>query len=347
MIALLHGAPAFGAVERYVVAVARGLKDADVDATLVYPDVPELEAFGDSGLRTITLDPELVAGPTPLLIRSLRRTLRRLDPAVVHVTDTWPAASVAARLAGVRRLIVTHHTPELRRHDNLAGRLMWRASWLARPTVVYTSQADLQTDGRRLLHRVVIPLGIDLERFAGARPVGGRGGQTVGNVARLAEQKGHRYLLEAVPLVLEHHPDARFVIVGDGELRGELERAAGAAVTFTGERADVPDLLASFDVFAFPSLFEGLCLAVIEAQAAGVPVVATPVGGIVETVVDGETGLLCDVRDPHSLADGIVRLLDDRELASRLAAEAKRRAFERFSEREMVRRTLALYGVRR
>src|SRR5204863_2712166 len=125
-------------------------------------------------------------------------------------------------------------------------------------------------------------------------------------------------------------------IVGDGELRGELEASAAALgvaqrFTFTGERRDVPALLETFDVFAFPSLFEGLCLAVIEAQAAGVPVVATPVGGIRETVVPGETGLLVPTGDPAALAAAIRRLLEDREAAQAMAAEAKRRVRERFS----------------
>ena len=152
--------------------------------------------------------------------------------------------------------------------------------------------------------------------------------------------------LDAALLVLERHRDARFVIAGDGELRAELERAAeplGDRVVFLGARHDVPDLLASFDVFAFPSLFEGLCLAVIEAQAAGVAVVATPVGGIVENVVDGETGLLVPPRDPRALAEAIVRLLDDPSLARSLAERARPRVLQRYSQERMVERTLALY----
>jgi glycosyltransferase involved in cell wall biosynthesis len=140
----------------------------------------------------------------------------------------------------------------------------------------------------------------------------------------------------------------RVVIVGDGELREELARRAdGLPVELTGARDDVPELLASFDVFAFPSLFEGLCLAVIEAQAAGVPVVATPVGGIRETVVDGETGLLVPPGDPAALAAGIRRLLDDRPAAEAMAAEAKRRVQERYSVERMVEDTLRLYGLPR
>jgi glycosyltransferase involved in cell wall biosynthesis len=313
VIALLHGAPAYGAVERYVDQIA--------------------DALGDDGV--------LVRPREDASVRELVAILRRLRPRIAHAMDVWPQAVVAARLARVPRVLVTHHTPELPRRDNLAGRVWQRLGWLARPEVIYTSEADRQRDGRRPSH--VIPLGIELDRFDGARPALPPDGPRVGNVARLAPQKDHRTLIEAARLV----PEAEFVIVGDGELREELERAAeGLRVRFLGARDDVPELLASFDVFAFPSRFEGLCLAVIEAQAAGVPVVATPVGGIRETVVDGETGLLVPPGDPAALAAGIRRLLEDRPAAKAMAAEAKRRVRERYSVERIVDETLRLYGLR-
>ncbi len=335
MIALLHGAGAWGAVEEYVAAVACALGD---EAVLIHPGV---ERFEELGVRTVIVPAG--ASNTVLLTARLTRLLRRLRPSVAHVTDVWPPALVAARLARVPRLIVTHHTPELPRRDNLAGRLWSRLGWAARPEVIYTSESQRAEDGREPAH--VIALGIDLDRFAGGKPTLPRDGPLVGTVARLAEQKGQRYLLEAASLL----PEARFAIVGDGELRPELEALAaklGVAerVLFTGARDDVPDLLASFDVFAFPSLFEGLCLAVIEAQAAGIPVVATPVGGIRETVVDGETGLLVPPRDAGALAAAIRRLLDDPDAAARMAAEAKSRVRDQFSVERMVERTLALYA---
>ena len=333
MIVLLHRAPAYGAVERYVEAIARGVREETV---LVHPGVPEFARLPVRGVEL--LEPSV---PT------LTRLLGALQPRLVHVTDVWPQAFVAARLARVPRLVVTHHTPELPLADNLAGRIWRRLGWAVRPEVIYTSEADRERDGRKRSH--VVPLGIDLERFAHGTPALDDDGPLVGNVARLAPQKDHATLLDAFARVREVRPDARLALVGDGESRAELEARAerlGIAhnVLFTGARDDVPDVLASFDVFAFPSLFEGLCLAVIEAQAAGVPVVATPVGGIRETVVDGETGLLVPTRDPQALAAAILRLLDDRELSARLAAEAQRRVRDRFSEQRMVEETLALYG---
>jgi glycosyltransferase involved in cell wall biosynthesis len=326
VIVLLHNAPAYGAVERYVEAIARGIRE---EAVLVHPGISELERLP---VRSIEL-----ANPS---LTTLVRLLRELRPRLVHVADVWPQALVAARLARVPRVLVTHHTPELPRRDNLAGRVWWHLGWAVRPEVIYTSEADRTHDGRRPSH--VVALGIELDRFARPRPALERDGPIVGNVARLAPQKDHRTLVQAARLV----PEAEFVIVGDGELRSELERTAGPNVRLLGERADVPELLASFDVFAFPSLFEGLCLAVIEAQAAGVPVVATPVGGIRETVVDGETGLVVPTRDAAALAAAIRRLLEDREAAQALAAEAKRRVRERFSAERMVEETLRVYGLR-
>ena len=334
MITYVHGLRNWGAVEEYLAALVRAQGD---DAVLLYPDDPVLAPFAELGGRAFDLD-------APGLTRRLARTLRALRPELVHVTDVFPQALVAARLARVRHLVVTHHTPELPRRDNLAGRIWNRLGWATRPHVIYTSETDRQRDGRPRGH--VIELGIDLDRFARGRRV--LDGVVVGNVARLAEQKGHRDLVAAAPAVLERYADARFVVAGDGELRDQLEalaRPLGDRFTFLGERHDVPDLLASFDVFAYPSRFEGLCLAVIEAQAAGVPVVATPVGGIVENVVDGDTGLLVPPNDPPALAQAILRVLDDPQLGRRLAERARPRALERYGRERMVERTLALYDA--
>ena len=317
MIALLHEAQASGAVERYVDQIASALGD---EAVLVQP---HLQGFS--------------AGSVPSLVR----ILRRLRPSVVHVMDVWPQAAVAARIARMPRLLVTHHTPELPRQDNLAGRAWQRLGWLARPEVIYTSEADRTRDGRRPSY--VVGLGIDLDRFDSAARTLLSDAPLVGNVARLAPQKDHRTLIAAARLV----PEADFVVAGDGELRAELEQLAeGTRVRFLGERDDVPELLASFDLFAFPSRFEGLCLAVIEAQAAGVPVVATPVGGIRESVVDGETGLLVPIGDAPALAAAIRRLLEDRDAARAMAAAARRRVRDRFSIDRMVEDTLRLYRGR-
>jgi glycosyltransferase involved in cell wall biosynthesis len=218
VIVLLHPAPAYGAVERYVEAIARAIRE---ETLLVHPGVEEFESLP---VRTVQIDPSLA---------TLVRLLRSARPRLVHVTDVWPQALVAARLARVPRVLVTHHTPELPRRDNLAGQVWQRLGWAARPEVIYTSEADRERDGRTPSH--VVTLGIDVERFASGRAVLPKqeGRPLVGNVARLAAQKDHRTLLGAAALV----PEADFAIAGEGELRDELERAAGPNVRLLGGRA--------------------------------------------------------------------------------------------------------------
>jgi glycosyltransferase involved in cell wall biosynthesis len=353
LIVLVHGSRAWGAVENYTAAVLDGLREGDEDAVLLYPDVPELAAFAAASggrLKTIPFPAaEVLDSSAPKGVAELLRRLRPLRPRLVHVIDAWPGAMLAARLARPKRVLVTHHTPELHRAYSFAGKALWSLSWLTRPEVVYTSESDRRGDARTRLRTHVVYYGIDLERFANAEPGLAKEGPLIGCVSRLVPQKGLHLLIEAAPAVLSRHPDARFVLVGEGELRGELEEQARAArlagrFIFTGQRQDVPELVSSFDVFALPSYFEGLCYAVIEAQAAGVPVVATPVGGIPENVVPGETGVLVPIGDAAALAEAISDLLDDPEEAGRLASEARRRVFERYPVERMVEQTLRLYA---
>ena len=320
MIVLLHPAPAYGAVERYVAAIARAIR-----ALLVFSGVSEFDALP---VQTVEMHPS---------VGTLTRFLRASRPRLVHVTDVWPQALVAARLARVPRILVTHHTPELPRQDNLAGRAWQRLGW-CRPEPYHRPKPTAQArpvPSRRCLSGSAQSASPQVVRRSTSAMAARSSATSRASPSRRITGRCSRR-----PLV----PEADFAIAGDGELRGELERAAGPNVRFLGTRTDVPDVLASLDVFAFPSLFEGLCLAVIEAQTAGVPVVATAVGGIKETVVDGETGLLVPPRDPEALAAAIRRLLDHPEEAARLAEEARRRALERYSEEQMVSGTLALYG---
>jgi glycosyltransferase involved in cell wall biosynthesis len=148
-------------------------------------------------------------------------------------------------------------------------------------------------------------------------------------VARLSEQKGHRYLLEALPDVFDAFPDARLLICGDGHLREELrERAArfGPQVEFLGIRADVPALLAACDLFVFPSLWEGQGNALLEAMAIGAPIVATAIPSTLGTLDDGVDAVLVPPADPSALSKAMVAMLSDPEMRARLSAAAALRA---------------------
>ena len=198
--------------------------------------------------------------------------------------------------------------------------------------------------------------GVDLDVFRpGARPelrrewFGEDDVLVFGTVARLTVQKGHTYLLDALPKILSELPKARFVFVGDGPLRPSLEEEAerlgvAHAVKFLGSRSDVPELLHGFDVFVLPSLWEGLPNVVLEAMATGLPVVATAVEGTVEAVVNGETGILVPSKQPEPLAEAILRIGRDADLRSRMGSASRRRVEENFSLDGQVRAFEELYS---
>jgi glycosyltransferase involved in cell wall biosynthesis len=170
----------------------------------------------------------------------------------------------------------------------------------------------------------------------------------VGNVGRLAPQKGQRHLIEAMPLLLERVPRAHAVIAGGGDLEDFLRDLADAVgvsdrVHVLGPRRDVPALMQALDAFAMPSIWEGFGLVLLEAMAAARPIVASRVATIPEVVVDGETGLLVPAGDEVALADALTRLADDPGLARRLGEAGQRRLRTHFSVEKMVGDTELLY----
>lgn len=167
-------------------------------------------------------------------------------------------------------------------------------------------------------------------------------------VARLHEVKGHRRLIEALPGVLEKHPDARLLIAGEGPLRPAIEArieelGIGRSVQLLGNRQDVDRLLCAADVFCLPSDWEGLPLAVAEAMAAGLPVVATAVGGVPEIVEEGVTGWLVPPADPGLLASRLCGLLAEPAQRRRMGLAGREKISAHFTLEQMVSKFEALY----
>lgn len=172
--------------------------------------------------------------------------------------------------------------------------------------------------------------------------------QIVGVVGNLYPVKGHQYLIDGIPAILEKCPNTSFVFAGRGQLEPHLKEQVNrlgvdAKVFFLGLRQDIPRILAMLDVFVLPSLSEGLSMAILEAMIAGKPVVATQVGGNPELVLDGKTGFLVPPGNSQALAASVVALLTNTERAIQLAEEGKRRAEEQFSLQAMVRAYQELY----
>lgn len=183
-----------------------------------------------------------------------------------------------------------------------------------------------------------IPSGIEPEKFAavGARERRSGARTVVGSLGALETRKGQRYLLEAAALLRAQGIPLECRLAGDGPLRRELEAESqrlglGAAVRFLGFVTDAADFFAGVDILAMPSLYEGLGVAALEAMAAGKPVVATRVGGLVESVLDGVTGFLVPARDAGALAAALAKLAADPALAESMGQRGRARAGEVFS----------------
>jgi len=205
---------------------------------------------------------------------------------------------------------------------------------------------------------VVVPLGFDLTALVDARRAG-RGHlwatlglsadvPLVGFVGRLTGVKNPALLLEAVPYVLERVPDAHFVLVGDGELRTEIERqiaerGLAGQVHLLGWQRDMPAVYADLEALVLTSLNEGTPVTAIEALAAGVPVVATAVGGVVDVVRDGQSGLLVPPSDAPALAASIADLLVSPERGQALARAGQRDVLARYGRERMIAEMESLY----
>jgi glycosyltransferase involved in cell wall biosynthesis len=174
------------------------------------------------------------------------------------------------------------------------------------------------------------------------------GAPIVGNVGALVPHKGHRHLIEAAHLVVREVPDARFIILGEGELREPLERQVREYqlekhVLLPGFRTDVLGCLKGFDLFVMSSVTEGLGTSLLDAMACSKAIVATQAGGVPEVVEEGRTGFLAEPRDHHAMARSIVRLLKEEPLRRQMGEAGFTRVRERFTVERMVAETAAVY----
>lgn len=283
-------------------------------------------------------------------LRFLRR--ERIDVVQAYFPDSSYFGIPVAWLAGVKH--------RLRTRNNIGHSQTPLHRRLGRALNVFTTRtiANCAAARRALLEAeqprpetvVVLENGVDLDRFVGIPSLTARAVAEphIGVVANLRPVKGLKKFVSAAARVSIRFPRARFAVAGEGELRSDLERqvaAEGLAGRFKlpGCVSDVPGFLADLDVAVLSSHAEGMSNAVLEYMAAGRPIVATAVGATPDLIADGVHGLLVPPRDAVRLADAIERLLDDRDLAQRLGAAARRRALEHYSREAMVRRFEQFY----
>jgi glycosyltransferase involved in cell wall biosynthesis len=291
-------------------------------------------------------------------IRWLRDKLRGEEFSILHAHEYKTNLLAALAANGIRRrppvLVATvrHTEPgcQMGLFQGLDSLVLHRFDRLTVPS--RGALEELKHWPKLLSKAHVIRHAVDCASLARDGPVAGlpesTGGPVVSIIGRLQAVKGHQVFLESARRVLLKKPDARFWVVGEGELRGELEAVTSrlglaGAVSFLGYRNDIPNVMASSDVIACASSYESGPRCVLEALSLGRPVVATSVGGIPEIISDGETGMLVPPGDPEALAAAIARLLADRELACSLGTAGRKLIEERYTGEAQASAMAAFY----
>jgi glycosyltransferase involved in cell wall biosynthesis len=348
-----------GGITTYLMTLSRGLVAAGHRVVLGTSGgdlVSEVEALG---VRHVRLNVRMKCEINPLLFFNLPALLKILKDEKIEVIHaqtrvTAMLSAVASRISGVPYITTCHgyFTPHPgRRLLPLWGR---RVIAISRSVVQHLVQ-DFGVD----LNRIdLVGNGIDAEVFRPATSLErdknrweyGIGVEPViGIIARLSDVKGHEFLIDAMEDVKAAYPEVKCLIIGEGPMEAALKsrvRDFGleGSVIFLPIKNKTSEMLKMFDVFVLPSMSEGLGLAVMEAMAAGLPVVATAVGGLVDLIQDGETGFLVPPKDPDALAIAIVTLVADHNTASAMGERARASILKNYSVGQMITGTLDVYG---
>lgn len=326
----------------------------------LYPRTILAPALEEAGA---TVHSAVASGPFagPIRVWKLRRLVKKIKPDLIHTSNVLAEyyGGVAGRLSGVPVVGTLTNTSdkEVQLVDNphLNGFKLGTVTQLRRlirkthkrhiAISEHVADSAVKELNLKRANIDVIHRGIDSEELIGsAGDVDalrnslelGSSSPVILNVGRLVSQKGQRYLIEAMPSIVEAQPNALLLIAGVGYLEEQLRKVVEDLnmddhVRFLGRRDDVPTLMQLADMFVFSSLFEGFGVSLLEASASAMPVVASNVGPIPEIVLDNETGLLVPPADPEAIAEAVIRLASDDELRGRIALAAKRRSDETFS----------------
>ena len=363
---LLTGSLGAGGAEMAVQRLARGLaargRSVEPRVALIGEGGDAAQALREQGIPVLELRRR---GPlrTPAGLRALRRLAcwardQRVELVNTFLFDADFYGMLAVRWGGVRRVITTRRAIK-ERHPHHLRAYRWTNRLVAR--IVANSEAvrrfTLEHEHVRPDKVVTIPNGIEVDRYAAGRRERGRAlfdlpadGVVVGTLGSIKPVKGQVDLFEAMRPMFSRRPDLWLVLAGAAGSRyaadlRERVRQAGLSdrVLFPGELEQVSDALAAFDLFVLPSHSEGMSNALIEAMAAGRPIVATDVGGAAECLDGGTAGVLVPARDPGRLREAIADLLASPSRRAELGAEAARRARREYALDRMLARYEDLY----
>jgi glycosyltransferase involved in cell wall biosynthesis len=294
----------------------------------------------------------------PLAVANLARLFHRYRPDIVHMhtSHAHTLGVLASRISRIGRTIVSRRVDfSIHRTPLKANILKYRFGVDRYIAISEGVRSVLVKDGIPKARIDIVPSGVDVAALEETPERDFReefgipaGAPVVGDVAHFGWHKAQEVLVRACPLIWKELPEARVLLVGDGECRArvaDIARDLGAddRLIFTGHRNDARELIRWFDVFVMCSTLEGLCTSILDAHVLGTPVVASRVGGIPEAVGFGEAGLLVPAKSPEDLAAAVVRVLGDRALAEEFSRRGRELVDERFSTDAMVEGTQIVY----
>ena len=310
---------------------------------------PISQRMEKAGIRFYYLDKKL--GLDISMVPKLVKIMKDEKPDVVHThLDVIKYAVAAAKLAGIKKCVHTVHNVAHKEAEGLArivNRIYFNCGWAI--PVALSPEVRQTISEVYGLPEAKIPVaynGIDLSKCKPKKKYQIAGEAILLHVGRFNEQKNHRGLMRAFQLVLEEVSDCRLILLGDGELKSEIEEFARELdvierVDFLGNQADVYPFLQHADIFLLPSVYEGMPMSIIEAMGSALPIVATPVGGVPDMLTNGVSGLLTDLA-PERIRDGILELLRDASLREKLGRTAREDSV-RFSAEYMAKEYCNVY----
>lgn len=349
-----------GGAEDLVAGIMRGLDPQRFSvavATLGLPG-PVGEELQNQGYDVISLGLDVKRNSFWRLTRAVRHLLKAQRPNILHTHLYHPnlygrLGALGLGLSGVLAAVHNSYT-RIKSHRSVWNFLL---AYVTDRILVGSRQVwqDVRHYDRISASRLLLlPYGIPLAELVTplsreeARKRLGVSGLVVGAVGRLEDQKGHTHLLTALPEVRQEIPNLLVLLVGEGRRQEDLKRQVQAlglqeTVRFLGTRRDLPEIFRALDLFVQPSLWEGLPLSLLKAMGAGLPVIATRVGGSLEAIEDGVNGRLVAPGDPKALAQAMLELLRQPQERQRLADAARRTVTARYSLEAMISQLEKLY----
>jgi glycosyltransferase involved in cell wall biosynthesis len=366
VLAELAGSAAYGGGERYLELLFERLDRTRYRGLLICPEPgPFVMRMNERGVETHLVHLAPLFNPIALWRLTQLLARERVTILQTHGARANFYGRIAGRLAGVPVIISTVHN-SLKDYEVRSLR-RWFYTFLLRLTLPLVHQIICVSDANRrdLIEECpateaktqtvyngvdpsAFPLQPDCQKVR--RELGMTEGPVLVMIARLTEAKGHCYLLQALPCLLETWPQLCCVCVGDGELHDQLHRltvelSVERSCRFIGVREDIADILAAADVVVLPSLSEGFPFVLLEALAMGCSVVASRVNGVPELIEDHKTGLLVPARDSQALTAAIREVLSDPIAASKMGAAGRAVVRERFTVDQMVANTTAIFDA--